>query len=162
MILSHIVAASENGVIGNHGCLPWRIPEDTKFFKEKTLGHVVIMGRRTFESLSQALPNRLNIVVTRDPSYQAKGAVTVREISEALSLAREHRKTYGNEVFIVGGGEIYRQTMDQVDRVYLTRIHKTFEGDAFYPDLSLDEFNLVSQQDREGSPPFSFLVFERK
>jgi dihydrofolate reductase len=162
MILSHIVACSENGVIGKDGCLPWRIPEDLKFFKQMTLGHVVIMGRKTFESLPNALPNRLNVVVTRDKTYEAKGAVTVRNIEQALSLAREHRTMYGNEVFIVGGGEIYQQTLDLVDRIYLTLIHKNFEGDARYPDLVLKDFKEVKRDDRTEPVPFSFLVYERK
>ena len=162
MILSHIVAASENGVIGVKGCLPWRIPEDLKFFKETTLGHVIIMGRKTFETLPNALPNRLNVVVSRDSSYSAKGAMTVRNIDQALGIAREHKKTYGNEVFIVGGGEIYRQTLDLVDRIYLTRIHQKFEGDAFYPDFNPEEFKLVKKDDHTNPVSFSFLVYERK
>ena len=131
MILSHIVAASKNGVIGAKNSLPWRIPEDLKFFKEKTIGHVMIMGRKTFESLPSALPNRLTVVVTREPNYQARGAIVVPTIQKAIDLAREHRATYGNEVFIAGGGEIYKQTMDVVDRIYLTLIQKEYEGDTF-------------------------------
>jgi dihydrofolate reductase len=120
------------------------------------------MGRKTFETLPNALPNRLNIVVTRDPDYEAKGGVAVRSIEQAIGLAREHRSTYGNEIFLVGGGELYRQTMDQVDRIYLTLIHKDFEGDAFYPDLKLNDFKLVKKDDREGNPQYSFLTYERK
>lgn len=162
MILSHVVAASENGVIGNKGCLPWRIPEDLKFFKEKTLGHVIIMGRKTFETLPNALSNRLNIVVTRDSSYSAQGAMVVQTIDQAIAIAREHRATYGNEVFIVGGGEIYRQTMDLVDRIYLTLVRKSYEGDAFYPVDSLQDFILVKKDERAEPVPFTFLVYERK
>jgi dihydrofolate reductase len=162
MILSHVVAASENGVIGNKGCLPWRIPEDLKFFKEKTLGHVIIMGRKTFETLPNALSNRLNVVVTRTPGYEARGAMVVATIDQAIEIARQHRSTYGNEVFIVGGGEIYRQTMNTVDRIYLTLIHKEYEGDAFYPVKELGDFHLVKKDDRLEPLSFSFLVYERK
>ncbi|MEQ1875887.1 MAG: dihydrofolate reductase [Bdellovibrionia bacterium] len=162
MILSHIVAAAKNGAIGSNGALPWRIPEDTKFFKEKTLGHVVIMGRKTFETLPSALGNRLNIVVTRDPDYKCKGAIVVSTMEKAVAIAREHRSTYGNEVFIAGGGEIYRQTLDLVDRVYLTLIHQDFDGDAFYPVNELKDFHEVKRDDRTEPVPFSFLILERK
>jgi len=162
MILSHIVAASRNGAIGKQGSLPWRIPEDTKFFKEKTLGHVVIMGRKTFETLPGALASRLNIVVTRDSGYKKQGAIVVPSVSKAVDIAREHRSTYGNEVFIAGGGEIYRQTMDLVDRIYLTLIHQDFEGDAFYPVGELQDFREVKREDRETPVSFSFLTLERK
>lgn len=161
MILSHIVAASQNGVIGGNGCLPWRIPEDLKFFKEKTLGHVVIMGRKTFETLPGALGNRLNVVVTRDPAYKKQGAVAVPNFQTAIDLAREHRSTYGNEVFIAGGGEIYRQTMDLVDRIYLTLIHQDFSGDAYYPVKELQEFHEVRRDDRFQPIAYSFLTLER-
>jgi dihydrofolate reductase len=162
MILSHIVAASQNGVIGTQGCLPWRIPEDTKFFKEKTLGHVVIMGRKTFETLPGALSNRLNVVVTRDSSFQTNGAVVVSSVQKAIDLAREHRSTYGNEVFIAGGGEIYRQTLDLVDRIYLTLIHQDFGGDAHYPVSDLKDFYEVKRDDRTQPVAYSFLILERK
>ena len=162
MILSHIVAASKNGVIGNKGHLPWRIPEDTRFFKEKTLGHVVIMGRKTFETLPAALSSRLNIVVTKDPNYQARGAMVVSKFEKALEIAREHRATYGNEVFIAGGGEVYRQTLDLVDRIYLTLIHQDFEGDAFYPVDQLKDFQEIKRDNRSEPVSYSFLVLERR
>nr|AIA11407.1 Dihydrofolate reductase [uncultured bacterium] len=162
MILSHIVAAAQNGVIGTEGGLPWNIPEDMKFFKDKTKGHAMIMGRKTFESVGHPLPNRLNVVITRQTDFNANGATVVSSLDEAIEVCKQQTAKYGDEVFIIGGGEIYRQSMHIVDRIYLTRIYQDYDGDARYPEVDLDEFKEVSRQERTEPVPFTFLVFERK
>ncbi len=163
MILSHIVAASENGVIGRKGQLPWHISADLKAFKARTKGHIVIMGRKTFESLGRPLPDRLNIVITQRKDYQPDGEVLISsDLTAALAEASRHTVQYGDEVFIIGGGQVYRQTLHQVDRIYLTRVHLEIDGDTFYPHPDAKEFDLVDQSDFEGSPSYSFLTFVRR
>ena len=161
MILSHIVAASENNVIGVDGGLPWDIPEDMKFFRDKTKGHAMIMGRKTFESLPKALPKRLNVVITRQQDYSPEGAVVFSNLNEAIEFCQTKTDEWGEEVFIIGGGEIYRQSLDVVDRIYLTRIHKKIEGDTKYPELPPNRFKEVERVDRNEPVPFSFLTFEK-
>ena len=162
MTLSHIVACSKNHVIGNGGDLPWHIPEDFKFFKEKTKGHILIMGRKTFESLpgSKPLPNRYHIVITRSYDYAAEGAHIVSSIDDAIKFAGERVGDYPEEIFIIGGGEIYRQTVNLVDTIYLTRINKDFEGDTVYP-LVPEDFKLVEESKREEPVSFSFLTYKK-
>lgn len=163
MILSHITAMSRNRVIGKGGKLPWHIPEDLKFFKKMTYGKVMIMGRKTFESLPGQLPNRYHIVISHNQYVSDEpDVVFVRSIDEALEHAKKVTAKFSEEVFIVGGGEIYRQTMGIVDRVYLTVIDQDFEGDAFYPEVPESDFLLVEQNDRPGPPPYSFRTYLRK
>lgn len=162
-IISHIVAAGKNGVIGSQGDLPWDIPEDMKFFREKTKNHAIIMGRKTFESVGRPLPNRLNVVVTRQKDYKAEGVHVCSTLDEAIELCKSQADKYGEEIFICGGGEIYKQSMDRVDIIYLTRIHKEFDGDAKYPDVNPLFFEEIERRDRLEEPvPFSFLTYTRK
>lgn len=163
MILSHIVAASKNGVIGGNNKLPWNIPEDLKFFKDKTKGRILIMGRKTFESLPGVLPNRLHIVISRLPQqHENPNVIFVKDIYGAVKFASENTQKWGDEVFIAGGGEIYRQTMGLADRIYLTRIDQDFDGDAHYPEVSKQDFKLVEQKDSQlGDLKYSFLTFEK-
>lgn len=162
MILSHIVAAAKNDVIGSHNTLPWDIPEDMQFFLDKTKHKALIMGRKTFESVGHPLPGRLNVVITRQKDYSPKGAIVVSTLAEAVEACKAQIPKYGEEIFIIGGGEIYRESLGIVDRVYLTRIHKEFPGDVTYPKLNEAEFQLVEQKDRSEPVPFSFLTYERK
>lgn len=162
MILSHIVAASENNVIGSNNTLPWNIPEDMKFFREKTKGHIVIMGRKTYESMGKPLPNRLNIVITRQKDYAIDGAQVVASLREAIDIARKETAKWGEEVFIIGGGEIYRESLPMVDLVYLTRIHAEVEGETKYPALSSLNFEVVEERERPGSPAFTFMTYQKK
>jgi dihydrofolate reductase len=130
-----IVAAGENGVIGSAGKLPWRMPSDLKTFRRLTLGKPVVMGRRTWTAIGKALEGRDNIVVTRDPGFAAEGAIVVRSLDEALSVARRCASARGaREIMVIGGADIYSQAMDLADRIYLTRIHAAPEGDARFPD----------------------------
>ena len=163
IILSHIVAASKNNVIGLKGELPWNIPEDLQYFFNKTKNRVLIMGRKTFESLGKALPNRLNIILTNRSDFKAKDTVVFSNFEKALDYAKQDNniKKYGTEIFIGGGGEIYKQTLPLMDRLYITRIHKEYEGDAFYPPVPADQFEEVSRIDRLEPVPFSFLLYEK-
>jgi dihydrofolate reductase len=163
MTLSHIVAVSQNDVIGVNNDLPWDIPEDMKFFRDKTKGKALIMGRKTFESVGHPLPNRLSVVVTRQKNYKsAPGVVIQPDIQSAIEYCKGQVSKYGDEIFIIGGGEIFKETMDIVDVIYLTRIHKEFAGDIKYPKIDAKKFELIEQRDREDPVPFSFLTYARR
>ena len=163
MMIAHIVAAAKNNVIGKNNELPWNIPEDMKWFRERTKGRALIMGRKTFESLGHPLPHRLNVVVTRQRDYKTPKSVPVKpSIEEAIEYCKPLIDQYHSELFIIGGGEIYKQSLPLVDTIFLTRIHKDFEGDATYPEIPESEFKLVEQIDRTGPVPFSFLTYKRK
>lgn len=146
-IISIIVAAAENGVIGRNGDMPWRIPSDLKTFRRLTVGKPVIMGRKTFASLGKPLPGRDNIVITRDPDFRADGVTIVASLHEALIRARSLALARGcDEVMVIGGGEIYRLALPQADRVYLTRVEARPEGDATFPELPADTWRLVREE----------------
>ena len=166
MILSHIVAAAANDVIGVNNDLPWDIPEDMKFFRDKTKGHALIMGRKTFESVGHPLPHRLSVVVTRQEGYKpAKPSeqIVIRpNVLAGVEYCKGQVSKYGEEIFIIGGGEIFKETMNIVDVIYLTRIHKDFAGDIKYPKIDERVFDLVEQRDRTEPVPFSFLTYTRK
>ncbi len=162
MILSHIVAASENDVIGVNNDLPWDIPEDLKFFREKTKGKALIMGRKTFESVGHPLPKRLNVVVSRQKDYHPEGAVVVPSVDEAIQICESKISEYGDEIFIIGGGQIFRDTINMVDIIYLTRIHKKYDGDIKYPNVNPLLFEQIERRDRKEPVPFSFLTYKRK
>ncbi len=129
MSISLIVAASENDVIGRDGDLPWHLPADLRFFKETTMGHVVIMGRRTWDSFDGALPGRRNVVLTRNSDLELEGADTVSTLDDALRMAD------GQEIFIAGGGELYRMAMPMAERIFMTRVHMNVEGDTTFPEI---------------------------
>jgi dihydrofolate reductase len=162
MTVSLIVAVSSNGVIGRDGGLPWHLPADLKHFKCTTMGHHLIIGRRTWEEVGKPLPGRTMVVVTRSRSFAPAGVEVVCSVERALELAAED-----DEPFIGGGSQIYRIALarDLVDRVYLTRIHAEVEGDTFFPEFDLDDWELVSEEHHEADEknefPFSFLVYER-
>ena len=165
MIVSHIVAASENHAIGIKNKLPWHIPEDLKFFKEKTIDSIIIMGRLTYESLGKPLPRRTHIIVTRNPekNQYPESVYICKNLPQAIELGKSQGQTKGlNEIFIVGGGQIYSQSLDFVDRVYLTRVHVDIEADTFYPQIPLNQFKLISEKkSRYKDYEFSFLKFDR-
>ena len=162
MIISAIAAVAKNRVIGNNNEIPWHLPADLKYFKKTTLHHHVIMGRKSYESIGRPLPKRTNIVVTRDPFYISTGVIVVHSIPEALSIAYENGE---NEVFILGGGNIYLQSIDLWDRLYLTEVDATPEGDVFFPKLDFSGWNLVSSEkhlpDDKNPMAYDFQVFER-
>ncbi|MBC7370157.1 MAG: dihydrofolate reductase [Bdellovibrionaceae bacterium] len=164
MILSHITAMSQNRVIGTQNTLPWNIPEDMKFFRTKTKGHIMIMGRKTYDSLGgKPLPNRLHIVITRqDLQSQDPMVVYVKTLQEAINHARPLTTQWGDEVFIAGGGEIYAQSMTITDKIYLTVIYQDYEGDTVYPEVPMNLFDLTEKSDRTDPVPFSFLTYTKK
>jgi dihydrofolate reductase len=144
-ILCLIVAAAENGVIGMNGKMPWHLPGELKYFRARTIGKPVIMGRKTFQSIGKALPGRENIVVTRDAGFAAAGAEVVASVAGAIARAREIAASTGvQEIMVIGGGEVYAQAMPLAQRVYLTRVGLRPEGDAFFADLAPDVWRLTS------------------
>jgi dihydrofolate reductase len=166
MIVSAIVAVSENGVIGRKGELPWHLPDDLKFFQRITLGHHVIMGRKNWESIPdkhRPLKDRLNVVITRQRDYEAFGAVVVGSLDEALVLAAHNGDP---EPFVIGGGEIFAQALSahRIDRVYLTRVHASVEGETRFPELG-PQWHEVWQQrhdaDARHAYAFTFTRLER-
>ena len=161
--ITFIVARARDGTIAKDGDVPWKISRDLKRFKRLTMGMPMIMGRKTFESLPGHLPNRHHIVISHNQYVGDEPDVTfTRSIDEALAAAKKLTGKYGDEVFIVGGGEIYKQTMNIVDRIYLTVIDQEFEGDAKYPEFSEKDFLLTEENPRPGPPPFKFLTYVRK
>ena len=161
-MLSHIVAASENNVIGKDGKLPWHLPNDFKYFKNKTWSMPVVMGRNTYESLKKELPGRINIVVTKKTDFHPPNIFVSHSIEDALDKAKE---TGSKEIFIIGGGEIFKQTMDKIDRIYLTRVHTTIEGDTIYPQIDPLKWQKTNEQsfpaDQKNNYPYTFEVWEK-
>ncbi|WP_426061607.1 dihydrofolate reductase [Hymenobacter sp. B1770] len=162
-MVSFVVAVAENGVIGLNGELPWgRLPADLQHFKRLTVGHPVVMGRRTYDSLGKALPKRPNIVVTRQADWTAPGCETAASVPAALARARE----LDEEVCVIGGGEIYQQALPMADIIYLTEVHHDFEGDAFFPTPSPSEWQEVSRErhevDEQHAYAFSFVTLQRR
>ena len=147
MSISIIVAVAENNVIGKDNSLIWHLPADMKFFKEKTTGHCVIMGRKNYESIPEKfrpLPNRTNIIITHQKNYNALGAIVVNSVEEAINKAK---KNGDNEIFIIGGAEIFNQTLDQTDKIYYTKIYHSFEGDTFFPEIDLKKWKEIRRTD---------------
>jgi dihydrofolate reductase len=160
---SLIVGAAEGNVIGRDGDLPWYLPEDLKRFKSLTAGHVVVVGRKTHESivarLGKPLPGRISVVVSRDERAGADTVIFERSIDAALSVARGiERFAGGDEVFVIGGAQIYIEALPEVDRVYLTRVHMSVEGDTALPEGWLKGFTLVSE---EHAGTHSYLTYQR-
>ncbi|HEX2534960.1 MAG TPA: dihydrofolate reductase [Chitinophagaceae bacterium] len=161
MIISLLLAASENNVIGKDNALPWHLPRDLKYFRNQTWGMPVLMGRKTFESMGKPLPGRRNIVITRDNGWKHPGAVVVHSVEEAESVAAESDI---RELFIIGGAEIFNSVLPRARRIYLTRIHETFEGDVFFPPI--DESwkltrELKCRKDEKNKYDHSYQVWER-
>ncbi|MEK6578809.1 MAG: dihydrofolate reductase, partial [Bdellovibrionota bacterium] len=154
MKISLIAALSKNRVIGKENQLPWRIPEDLKRFKEITLGKPVIMGRKTFVSIGHILPNRPNIIVSRQTGFQVEGAEVVSSLNEAFERARTYPNS--NEVMVIGGAEIYKQAIELADRLYLTEIHSEIAGDSYFPHWDEARFREVTREDRSKPISFSF------
>lgn len=163
-LIISVAAYSLNRVLGHKGKLPWHLPKDLRFFREVTKGHPIIMGRPTFESLGKPLPARTNIVITSKKDLKIPGCIVVHSLEEAI---REAEKAPGSDkIFIGGGGVVYGEAMPYVDQMYLTLIHGTFEGDAFFPEFKESEWKLISEEkhhkDAEHAYDFDFLVFERR
>lgn len=166
MKVSLIVAVSENGVIGKDNNLIWHLPKDMNFFKETTVGHHVIMGRKNFESIPHKfspLPDRRNIIITRKANYKAEGCVVVNSIEDALDFSKKNGE---KEPFIIGGGQIYKIALDKnlVDKIYLTQIYHSFDGDTFFPEFGPEwkETNRINcYADEKHAYDYSFLTFKK-
>ena len=170
MRLSLIVAMAKNRTIGLDGAMPWHIPEDLKFFKRVTMGHPVIMGRKTYQSIGAALPGRTNIVVTRNKDFEAADADVVHDLSEALTKAKateELRRPDGGreEIFVIGGADIYGQALPEAQRIYMTEVHQELPGDAFFPELAEGEWKETDRQDHDPETPggsaYSLVILDR-
>ncbi|HVG13919.1 MAG TPA: dihydrofolate reductase [Chitinophagaceae bacterium] len=161
MIISLLLAADENNVIGFNNQLPWHLPNDLKYFKNLTWGMPIVMGRKTFESIGKPLPGRRSIVITRNKEWKERNVETVHSIDEAVLLAGTSVK----EIFIIGGAEIYNSVLPDADRVYLTRIHHRFEGDVFFKGIDPLLWTLAREvncsADEKNSYNHSFQVWER-
>ena len=144
--VSLIVAAAENNAIGKNNQLLWHFPNDLKFFKNTTWGMAVIMGRKTFEAVNKPLPGRFNIVITRQVDWQAEGTIAATDLNDALQKAKA---TNCNEIFIIGGGEIYKQSIEIADKIYITRVHAILDGDTFFPEIDETQWQLTHNQDFE-------------
>ncbi len=159
-MISIIVAASTNNVIGVQGELPWRLPDDLKRFKQLTMGKPIVMGRRTFESIGRPLPGRQNIVITRQPQFKADGCDVVSSPAAALTAAAD-----APEIMIIGGSQIYELFLPKASRLYLTRVQADIEGDAVFPAIDEQEWHLVEREAREASEAneyaFEFRIYER-
>ncbi len=166
MIMSLIVAMSDNRVIGRNNEMPWHLPEDLKFFKRITMGKPIIMGRNTFESIGKPLPGRANIVITRNPDYHADGVHVVASVEEAIELSGQlTAPDLEAEIMVIGGSQIFAETLPIADRIYLTELHTKIEGDVFFPRFPRDQWQEIARENRPATPenPFtySFLILER-
>ena len=159
-LITIIVAAAENNVIGNENKLIWHLSDDLKRFKDLTKGHHVIMGRKTFESMPKALPNRTNVIITRKKDYIAENAIVVNSLEEALKISSDDPQP-----FIIGGGEIYKMSMNISDRVELTRVHHNFDGDTYFPEIDSKiwcEINRTEKKkDDKHKYDYTFITYEK-
>lgn len=165
MMVSAIAAVSKNGVIGRNNDLPWKLPDDMKFFMETTKGHHVVMGRKNYDSLMprfRPLPNRTNIVITRQKKFDAPGCIVLNNVKEAIDIAESAGET---ECFIIGGAEIYKLAMPQTDRLYLTEIDAVIEGDTFFPPVDKKQWKEVLRKnhaaDERHAYAFDFVVYDK-
>lgn len=163
MKLSILVALSENGVIGREGDLPWRLPDELQFVKRTTMGHTLLMGRKTYESIGRPLPGRTSIVVSRNPDYAPHpDVIVVESFDQAIETAEARGET---EAFVFGGESIYAEALPRADRLYLTRVHATIEGDAFFPRFDPTQWKLISDtphpQDERHAYAFSLQTYDR-
>ena len=163
MTISAIVAVAHNNVIGKDNQIPWYLPADLSYFKKTTLEHHIVMGRNCFHSIGRPLPKRVNIVVTRDPFFTADGVLVAHSVEEALGMAFDGEE---QEVFIIGGGEIYRETADIWDRIYLTEVDVAVEGDVFFPETDPAAWEEVWREahlpDEKNEWPYTFRILDRK
>lgn len=164
MVVSLIAAMASNRVIGVDNDLPWHLPDDMKFFQSKTRGHIVVMGRKNYDSLPpkyKPLPNRTNVILTRQHDFKAPECIIFHDLEKAIDYARSSGE---QELFIIGGGEIYTQAMDRANRIYLTEIHAEFPGDTFFPELT-EQWKEVERTahpvDDRHSAAFDFVVYEK-
>jgi dihydrofolate reductase len=170
MTLSLIAAVARNGTIGHAGDLLWRLPEDMQFFRRTTMGHAVVMGRKTWESIPpkfRPLPGRTNILVTRQRDWSAEGALVAHSVEDAVRMAREGSGTApGDRIFVIGGAQLYQDTLPLADELLLTEIDRDFDGDARFPAWPRDAFVEVAREPHHAAPPndfdFAFVTYRRR
>ncbi len=157
MSVAIVAAVAANGVIGHRGGLPWTLPDDLRHFKALTMGHTLVMGRATYDSIGRPLPGRRTIVVTRQIAWSVPGVDVAHSVDEALLMAGR------GEVFVVGGGDVYRQCLDRTQRLHLTLVEAAPEGDTWFPDFDRAAFREVAREEHpEGPLPFAFVTYERR
>jgi dihydrofolate reductase len=163
MLISSIVATAHNNVIGKDNLIPWYLPADLKYFKKITTGHHVIMGRNCFVSIGKPLPNRTNIIITRDPFFISSNCLIARSVKEALEMALENGES---EAFIIGGGQIYEQTVHYWDKLYLTEVDLQVDGDILFPSIAYEEWTLISEEchekDDKNEFDYCFKIYDKK
>ena len=160
-MITLIAAAAENNALGKDNQLIWHLPDDFKRFKEITSSHYIVMGRKTFESFPKPLPNRTHVIITRQKEFLAEGCIVVNSIEKAIEACPKEE-----EVFVIGGAEIYRQSIGFADKIELTRVHDTFEADAYFPEINLNQWELVFEEyhpkDEKHKVDFTFQTFLKK
>jgi dihydrofolate reductase len=161
-----LAAVAENGVIGRDNALPWRLKSDLQRFRALSIGKPVVMGRKTYYSIGKPLPGRTNIVVTRDPNFRADGVVTASSVDAALEAARDDARRRGaNEIIVIGGTEIFAQTMDMADRLEITHVHARPAGDTYFPPIDPKHWREAARSDHPAGPqddaPVSFVTYQR-
>jgi dihydrofolate reductase len=161
-MISFILAMDENRVIGKNNQLPWHLPGDLKFFKRVTMGHPIAMGRKTHESIGRVLPGRENIIITRQADFQSEGCTVLHSVEEFISYCQNQ----DDEIFVIGGAEIFKATFAFADRLYITLIHEEFEGDTFFPEYPEQEWELVSCEngirDEKNPYDYEFRIYQRR
>jgi dihydrofolate reductase len=162
-VIKILVACDENRVIGKDNQLIWHLPADLKRFKSLTTGHVILMGRKTYESIGKPLPNRTTIVITRQVDFQAEGTITAHSVEEAILKAKSLTR---EDIFIVGGAEIYSLSLAMADQLLVTQLHDIFEGDAFFPEISADTWEIVDRErgvtDEKNPFQYSYITYQKK
>lgn len=160
-MISYLVAMDRNRVIGKDNDLPWSLPADLAYFKKKTTGHTIVMGRKTYESIGRPLPNRKNVILTRDKNYSVANCTVIHSIEEALSLMRQENDEY----FVIGGSDLFIQFLPYVERMYITLLDEEFEGDTFFPNVDMSEWKLISKEkgkkDENNHYDYEFLVYDK-
>ncbi len=161
-MISFLVAMDQNRVIGKDNALPWHLPDDLKFFKRVTMGHPIVMGRKTYESIGKPLPGRENIIITRNTEYQADGCTILHSVEELQKYLDKKEE----EVFIIGGAQLFNDTFPIADRLYITEIHHEFEGDTFFPEFPESEWTLTSKEkgikDEKNPYDYYYTIYDRK
>jgi dihydrofolate reductase len=160
-MISLLVAMDKNQLIGKDNDLPWRLPADLAYFKRVTMGHPIIMGRKTYDSIGRPLPGRENIIVTRDTSYEAEGCKVIHSIEEIVKMNEQTDQ----ELFVIGGAEIFKEILPHSDRLYITEINEEFDGDTYFPAFDKAEWKVISEEqgikDEKNPYDYTFLVYEK-
>ncbi len=154
-MISLIVAYDKNYLIGKNGKMPWHLPEELLRFKRITMNKTVIMGRKTFEAIGKVLEDRENIVITRNENFNAEGVVVVQSLNEAIQQAN-------NDIFIIGGAQIYKEALPIVDQMYITELDAEFKGDTYFPEVKWDQFQLIKSEKVDGEIPYEFKLYQRR